>query len=251
MSFVAKILIFLSTFVSMSKDLMWGAWLDRQDTILGSPLIPKLLNKYIPPLAIILFVLSFLYDFFSSTQSNRKLVASIRQKFLDRLHKDIFPSSAPNIDDFNRITFFTVKSKLILFRRDGVEFKFYKPWCNYLVITSRTGKFQTSLTSFKIDGDKQVKNNGIAGLSWLKPAEIITLSKLNPGKIEDYCRKTNMDVSDFNNLNQKSSFYTAFCVRDNYENKIGVIVFDTINLHKIEQEELYSIAKSLSTINEG
>jgi hypothetical protein len=250
MNLIAKILIFFSTFISMSRDLMWGNWLDTQEKILGSPEIPKLLIKYIPIAAIGIFLISFIVDIISNKRSNRKLILTIRQRFLDRLHKDIFQSNSPNQDDFNRITFFTVKPKWIIFRRQGFEFRFYNPWSDYLIITSRTGKFQKSLTSFKIDGDKKVENNGIAGKSWHQSAKIIREVNLNPSEIQKYCEKTNIAENDFKKLNQQSKFFTAFCVLNSYGNKIGVLVIDTINTHKIDTNAFFSISKSLSTIHE-
>lgn len=250
MKVIAKIFIFLSTFTAMSKDLLWGEWLSKQKTILNSPDIPIYLNKYIPFIAMSVFIISFVIDTHLSHQTKGKLISSIRKKFLDRLHKDTFQSSSPNKDDFNRITFFTVKPWWCLFRRDGLELRFYIPWYSYLIVTSRTGKFQSSLTSFRINGDKEVKNNGVAGLSWHDPSEIIKVPRLNPEKKDEYCTKSNLLERDFNKLNQKSKYYSAFCVRDSNEKKIGVIVFDTINAHTIQPEEFYSAAKSFSTIHE-
>lgn len=251
MKLVANLIVFFTTLVGMSKDLMWGKWLDEQPEILGSEKIPAILNKYIPIVAIILFIIASLHSFYTNSQACQNLIFSIRKRFLDRLHKEIFASNSPNQDIFNRITIFTVKPWWVIVRKSGWKFRLYYPWFDYLVITSRTGAFQNSLTSFRIDGDKKVMDNGIAGQSWLNPAIIVTTPKLNPDKSDEYCAKSNIKLKTFNKLNQKSFYYTAFCVRDTNENKIGVIVFDSINYRKITPAEIYSIAKSFSSIHEG
>jgi len=247
MKVISKILIFLAAITGITKDLFWGEWLQKHESILGSKIIPTLIATHLPWVVVVIFTVSFFIDWYLQSKSSQ--IKDAQRFVINRFHKELFTSNSPNQDDFNRLTFFTVKSRWIFFRMLRWKFEFYSPFSDYLVITNRSGRFQKSLTSFKIDGDSEIPNNGIAGEAWCKPAQTITRKNLNPLNKIEYCQKTRITEKNFNSLNQKSKHYIAFCVFNTDGNKFGVLVADTINKHSITNAQIFEIAKSLSVFN--
>ncbi len=254
MLWIAEILNTISVLLGLTKDLIWGEWLKGRTEILGSVPMYKLFINYFPIVIITVFILTYLFKTYKSILQNNLVTTRIFQRILKQFHSDVFNSASSANDDFNRISFFTRKSKWIVFRRVGRKFKFYIPFFkDYLIVSARSGKFQKTLTSFEIDrdGDKEVEDSGIAGMAWHKPSETIIKKNLNPENVKSYCEKTNLSQKDFNKLNSRSKFYTAFCILDTHQNKIGVVVVDSINQHELELTIRKWLAKSLGTIHEG
>lgn len=177
-------------------------------------------------ISLVSLVVSLVLKFFR--HNNKKAV----HKILEDSHLDIF-SVKPDKDSNNRITYY--KETFIPLLRPCFfdQFPFIKIQFGigkYLVISSRTGRFQESITKFKINKDKEEKNYGIAGNAWYLQNEIVKEEGLPPSdgsKSTIYAKKTKIKVKDLPKFNVKGTSILGVAIQDVDGKRRGALVIDT------------------------
>jgi hypothetical protein len=220
--FFTNLLIFLDGKVSR-----WG----DQD-LLQSKLLTALVKNNITSAIITLSISSFFVNLFVKKFNSRKHNQNAINKILEDTHLETF-GVKPASDGNSRITYykptFIFGARPVFFSRQPfikLQFGLGK----YLVISTRTGCFQDSITKFKIHEDKQVSDNGIAGKAWYLRNEIIKEEKLprpEGARASEYAKKSNINLNQFDNFNVKACSILGLAIQDVEGRREGVLVFDT------------------------
>jgi len=175
---------------------------------------------------------SFLVNLILKKMNARKHNKTAIDKILEDTHLEVF-GVKPASDPTSRITYY---KPTFIFGIRPVTFK-NQPFIKvqfglgkHLVISSRTGCFQESITKFKIHNDKPIKDNGIAGKAWYQRNQIIREEKLpspDGSRGADYAKKSNINIKKFSDFNVKATSILGLAIQNVEGEREGVLVFDT------------------------